>query len=190
MFLDLFNISTFLIPRKFIPVLSRSMKSRLSVYQNGTGHQNGSGHDHYCDADNDDEAEESFSNGSSLDHMPSSMSGSSLDKSVEASLWERTFRRTSSQNVSRWTTVRCPDPVVSLHAVMPSPFPLATLPFPFGRVVEMIFESELVKMCFQDIVHVPSDDSPWVDMTTYCSAGWITPSFLSWLVDLISESPP
>ena len=34
-FLDLFNLSTFIIPRKHIPPLSREMKYRLAIHQNG-----------------------------------------------------------------------------------------------------------------------------------------------------------
>lgn len=38
-FIDLFNLSTFIIPRKNIPPLTRHMKKRLSVREDG--HQNG-----------------------------------------------------------------------------------------------------------------------------------------------------
>lgn len=36
-FVDLFNLSTFLIPRHCIPPLSAAMKKRLSMLDNGTG---------------------------------------------------------------------------------------------------------------------------------------------------------
>lgn len=32
-FLDLFNLSSFILPRKFIPKLSKDMKTRLSIRQ-------------------------------------------------------------------------------------------------------------------------------------------------------------
>ncbi|XP_063238090.1 tryptophan 2,3-dioxygenase [Bacillus rossius redtenbacheri] len=51
-FLDLFNLSTFLIPRDFIPPLSRHMKSTLSISQD-TGAQNGDDSDPSPDAVSD-----------------------------------------------------------------------------------------------------------------------------------------
>jgi hypothetical protein len=40
-FLDLFNLSTFLLPRKNIPPLSRQMKTRLSIRDDGMLHHSG-----------------------------------------------------------------------------------------------------------------------------------------------------
>lgn len=41
-FLDLFNLSTFILPRKHIPPLSRQMKSRLSIREdNPRNHPSG-----------------------------------------------------------------------------------------------------------------------------------------------------